>query len=691
MSLFDLEVYVRLTQLVVRNFRGLESIEVAFDNRVNIIVGPNAVGKTTVLEAIRLAKALLAPRSQNEAGQTLQSLRVAVPHYPQRIFPQAVARDAGKSVEIRCRYEFGETELGRLDGGVPQIATGLVLAGLGRAFGNSAENIPFLSSPQGAKMLSDAESQLRQALADFRSKKRACNLDVAIEPSGRFGGGDPISSAMFSFLDVTLPPSVTIFSYFPADRALPLGEPPVQLGIADAAQQIESYVSQPQLKYMRLKNAIFNAVIAGTAERDSLWKDFQDIFDSVLKGRKFESVGVNEYGLLSIKVQDTETGRFFDLDGMSSGEKGLVLTFLLVGRSIANGGLVLLDEPELHLNPAVCRNLVHFLVDKYIIPRDIQAVVCSHSPEILAGAFDREECSLFHLASENMLTKVRRKDEDQISQALRRLGTSESEGLLYKGTIFVEGEEDIELIEAGFGDLLRRFRLKDLGGRREIEKQIALLQQAERDDNTLPPCYFVFDRDGMPSGLKDSAKVRVLQWQRRCLENYLIDVDTLTDLLQDPEVLPAALSSLGEVNKLLRDLAFSQLDDAIAHAVYIQYAFEDPGIRAPEIQGKKIEEIAEILFARLNRISQQTSAVAADWKESFESECQKRKKDILSVWEVKWIELCDGKRLFRDLSRKLRFRTSSRRLKKRVIQEMARNQAETWRSMESLLKALVQQ
>jgi hypothetical protein len=165
----------------------------------------------------------------------------------------------------------------------------------------------------------------------------------------------------------------------------------------------------------------------------------------------------------------------------------------------------------------------------------------------------------------------------------------------------------------------------------------------------------------------------------------------LTDLLQDPEVLPAALSSLGEVNKLLRDLAFSQLDDAIAHAVYIQYAFEDPGIRAPEIQGKKIEEIAEILFARLNRISQQTSAVAADWKESFESECQKRKKDILSVWEVKWIELCDGKRLFRDLSRKLRFRTSSRRLKKRVIQEMARNQAETWRSMESLLKALVQQ
>ncbi len=142
---------------------------------------------------------------------------------------------------------------------------------------------------------------------------------------------------------------MTTFSYFPADRALPAGEPPLQLGLGDAVQQVESYNSQPQLKYQRLKNTIFSAVIAGHAERESLLKDFQAIFDGILRGRRFASVGVNEHGLLSIKVQDTETGRFFDLDGMSSGEKGLVLTFLLIGRSIAKGGLILVDEPELHL------------------------------------------------------------------------------------------------------------------------------------------------------------------------------------------------------------------------------------------------------------------------------------------------------------------------------------------------------
>ena len=44
-------------------------------------------------------------------------------------------------------------------------------------------------------------------------------------------------------------------------------------------------------------------------------------------------MGVNEYGLLSIKVQDTETGRSFDLDGMSSGEKGLFDAALTGGSS----------------------------------------------------------------------------------------------------------------------------------------------------------------------------------------------------------------------------------------------------------------------------------------------------------------------------------------------------------------------
>ena len=200
-------------------------------------------------------------------------------------------------------------------------------------------------------------------------------------------------------------PYQSLFSFFPANRALPLGEQPVQLGAQDAQQQVESYNSQPQAKYQRLKNTIFSSVILTEQGRAELEANFARIFESILKGRKLIGFGVNRVGALSIKVQDTSSNRVFDLDGMSSGEKGLLLTCLLIARSMAKDSLVLLDEPELHLNPTICKKLLTFFVDAYVVPNNVQLISCSHSPEILMGAFDSAECSVYHLEIGNKISK----------------------------------------------------------------------------------------------------------------------------------------------------------------------------------------------------------------------------------------------------------------------------------------------
>src|ERR1700721_4030289 len=130
----------------IRNFRALEEIDVEFESPVSVIVGPNAIGKTTLLEAIRLLKATVSPRTQSESTQALLSLGAAAPYNPQLLIPGALARDPTRAVEISCRYGLLAQEMETLQATLPQIATEFALRVAGQNTQNQSWNIAFLSS-----------------------------------------------------------------------------------------------------------------------------------------------------------------------------------------------------------------------------------------------------------------------------------------------------------------------------------------------------------------------------------------------------------------------------------------------------------------------------------------------------------------------------------------------------------------
>lgn len=683
---------MHLKTLTIKNFRALEDISIDFTTRVSVIVGPNAAGKTTLIEAARLAKALLAPRTQNEASQLLHSLGVSSPHIPQRLRLQAIAQDVSKPIRIRSYYEFSPDEINILGEAKTQIASSLIQAQGGQAFASTDALIAFLSSDSGKANLKAAEEAVELTLNGMTSNKR-CALELVFSPNmPPSSEGNPIDAQFIAYMERRLPPDKTTFTYFPADRALPSGEQPVQIGGADALQQIESYNSQPQLKFNRLKNAIFSGTIFNNESNERpLAVEFENIFNGILKGRKLESFGINEIGFLSVQIKDLESGRIFDLDGMSSGEKGLILTFLMIARSVVDNGIVLLDEPELHLNPAVCKDLLTFIIDQYAKPRNLQVIICTHSPEILTTAFDSDECALYHLMSGTNISRVRNHDKSNISEALRRLGASESDNLLYRGVIFVEGPDDVFLLEAGFSQLLRRYKVKPSMGRPEVEKAARLLQEQSAEDS-VSPSYFILDLDDEPTSITNSKLVRILQWDRRCLENYLIDVEILATLLQDEEVVQNPLKNEGEVKKLLFKLALTQLRDVALRSVYESNGFVGLGLRKDDF---KLDDTAEIANSLAERIEIAKERLAkfdrVTWTEKLFSEVVAKQQELEKSWESNWIKLCDGKRLLIDLSKKVQFRMNQKKFKLRIIKEMASSRTQTWVEMESLLKGLLQQ
>ena len=255
--------------------------------------------------------------------------------------------------------------------------------------------------------------------------------------------------------------------------------------------------------------------------------------------------------MLKIEVTDEE-GTKFNIEAMSSGEKGLIVTFLVIAQSMANGGIVLLDEPELHLNPAVCSDVLEFLVEEYAIPNDLQFLICTHSPEILGTAFERTDCQLFHLRASNILTPVRPEDWIERGEAFKRLGASRNESLLYTGTVFVEGDTDREFLLKGFKNLFQRNIIRELGGRSNIELEIEALQHSETHNRDLPKAFFILDNDGKPTTLKSTETVRILQWKRRCVENYLLDFGVLTNLMSEEGFAATRITNVTEVQQSLK-------------------------------------------------------------------------------------------------------------------------------------------
>lgn len=681
-----------ISHIYVRNFRSLTELSMEFTRGANLIVGPNAVGKTTVLEAIRLAKAVLAPRTQQEARQVMIQLSATSGQLPQMFNFAAIAKDTAKPIEIRCTFHLTENELSSLSTLTEDISSRIAAAQAGISMDSGPfALVQFLSSPVGKQIVDRLRPQVAQ-YAEGLKKKEQCDLVLIMDPCKGIRGGDIFPQMLLSALENGLSPSRTRFTYFPADRALPHGEVVIQLGAPDAAQQLESHNSTPAIKYQRLKNTIFTWITEAEGGRTLLKEEFSKIFAKLLRHREMAGFGVNQYGQASILIKDKETGEAFDIDAMSSGEKGLILTLLVIARSVESGGIILLDEPELHLNPAVTKLLLNFLVEEYLRPKDLQAIICSHSYEILGTAMRSDDCSVYHLRRGSLVSKIRKRDQPEVARALRLLGTSEVEEMLYDGTVFVEGEDDVELLEEAFPESLARIKFKDLSGRGEVEKQIKRLQQAESEGQKENISYFIFDHDRQPTKLSNTQKVRVGQWDRYCIENYLLEPEILFDVIRN-EKHKSFPTTLGEAEQLFRDLARRQLQYQTAREVYQSYSYLDSwskDVGRDVAQAKDFRDAATVLLKRLESMRSQMSAIiSASWPDEFVEKCTQAFAEQESVWRSTWQAKCSGKKFFRDLYVECKITPDPLILKRRILKECRFNNTASWKELETKFTATV--
>ena len=624
---------MKLRQVEIKNFRGLKSILFKTESPATVIVGPNGMGKTSILEAIRLVKGILMPSYDTENSEVFQSLGVISPNNPQMLNLRSILGDFQQDLQIGLMLELNDAEVSFLEKKLPRLAVVHLRSINALPLGlNELSLTQYLSSEEGNRALTHATSEIQNELKKLSASK-LINPTLLISTNGIIRGLNIFDQEFVSLISGSLMPDVGLFSYFPADRALPSGEVAIQIGGAEAAQQIRAHIGQAMTKYSRLKQFIVNKYLTGPGALNELNEDFNLIFTKLLPGKKLEGLSVAPNGVLSVAIREIYNGAVYDIDSISSGEKGLILTFFLMKRCVTQGGIVLVDEPELHLNSAVCKKILPFLVEEVLNPSDIQAIICTHSPEVLAAAFDREDCTLFHLRTPEDISPILPQDKLEVFDALKHLGNQASDVLFWKGGIFVEGPNDVDLLEAGFSDKVAGYKITKLGGRDEVEKEIKILQLAEKQGKLDSTQFFIFDLDRKPTKLLSSEKVKVIQWDRYCLENYLLD-DAIYDACSSIKMTNKP-ESRGSILPNLKNLAFNQIRGVVAKKAYSTLEPENPGLRPQEIDRQEsYEAIANVLVERLLKIRSQLDKLPEeDWCTKFTKSCENSAKAEIEDWQ----------------------------------------------------------
>ena len=100
-------------------------------------------------------------------------------------------------------------------------------------------------------------------------------------------------------------------------------------------------------------------------------------------GGKVEKLGASADNGLDLRISPTGRGKSYSFDGLSSGQKEIIATMFLIWFTTLNQpSLVLIDEPELHLNPEWQRSFVHDLTT--LAPNN-QYIFATHAAEIFGS------------------------------------------------------------------------------------------------------------------------------------------------------------------------------------------------------------------------------------------------------------------------------------------------------------------
>lgn len=459
-----------LTRLRLRNFRGFDEAEIELGERV-VFVGPNNSGKTTALQALLLW------------------------HH-------------GVNRWLERRGE----------GAVPEKRPGVTL-----------NRRDLVSLPVPSANLLWKNLRVREG-SRVDGKSRTENVLIEIEVSGLHAGKEWQCAMQFDYANAESfycrPPKTDEGSraVVPGHLAnLKLAYLPPMSGLAASEVRLDEGAIQVRIGEGRTAETVRNLcwLVLQAPDGPRQWKRIVASIEQLFGARLDEPKYLRERGEIELTFRTREGVR---LD-LSSAGRGQQQTLLLLAHLSANpGSVLLLDEPDAHLEVLRQRQIYQTLSEA-ATDTGGQLLAASHSEVILNEAAGRDTVVAFVGRPHRIDNRA------QVRKALTELGFEQYYQAEQQGwVLYLEGSTDLAILQAFARALEHRTAEKalELPFVHYVENQARKAQEHFHGLREAVPSlrgYALFDR--LERTLPEDSRLPRHMWRRREIENYLCRRDTL--------------------------------------------------------------------------------------------------------------------------------------------------------------------
>ena len=159
-----------------------------------------------------------------------------------------------------------------------------------------------------------------------------------------------------------------------------------------------------QAKYQNVKSELATTYLreliaeksGKKANESDLNATLRELFQTFFPDKVYEGVIPEPDGSLGFPVR-LSTGERHDINELSSGEKEVLYGYLRLRSSTPRHSIILLDEPELHLNPSLLQGFPDFYHRNLGRAAENQLWLVTHSDTLLRQAVGNSNYSVYHM------------------------------------------------------------------------------------------------------------------------------------------------------------------------------------------------------------------------------------------------------------------------------------------------------